>query len=257
MGGGESSGGRMSVKGRGSGCFSGLRRFAATVFVLVAIGLVTLLFLVRTGGGRSLIEDRLSRFAGQPVTVERARIGWPYVLVLEGVQTEGFGAAGRPGWSVAALRCGLDPHGRRRLTLRQPRAHLVRNTEGAWRPSVLSPLGELAAGDIGDIAGATRPFRARWVVKAVHGSVRWLDARGVETGAAEEVTFAMQPVHVPGRRMVYYRLAVDTLRRGARAARFVEREWLASDADAYLELHAGGEPLERAGGFWQPAEDAR
>jgi len=254
MGGGETAGGRMSVKDRGSGRFCGLRRLAGTILVLVAIGLVTGAFLVRTGGGRSLIEDRLSRLAGEPVTIERARIGWPYVLVLEEVRTESFGAAGRPGWAVATLRYGLDLQGRRRLTLRHPRVRLVRSTEGAWRPAVLRRLGELAGGDIGNIAGATGPFRARWLVKADRGDVRWMDARGVETAAAEQVMFAMQPVRVPGRRMFYYRLAVDTLRRGAEVSHFVEREWLSSDADAYLELHAGGERRERAGGFWQPGE---
>jgi len=66
---------------------SPLGRLLAMVILLAVIVLVTVFFAVRTRGGHEFIVERLNRYVGIDLSVEKMRIGWPYALVLEQVRS--------------------------------------------------------------------------------------------------------------------------------------------------------------------------
>ena len=86
-------------------------------------------------------------------------------------------------------------------------------------------------------------------------AVRWVS--GVDDGtlaSAYGVFFSVEPAGVPGRKMYYHRLEADNvLHTNGTKVRNVGREWLASDAAQYVEVHRSGTDVPRAAReFWDP-----
>jgi hypothetical protein len=79
--------GFTSPDGGGAGTF---KRFCVTVVILLVISMVFIAVAVQTNKGSDEIGKYISKLAGEPVRFEKASIGLPYVLVLDGVESEDF-----------------------------------------------------------------------------------------------------------------------------------------------------------------------
>lgn len=214
----------------------GLSRLLAMGIILVAIVLIAVWFGVRSEGGRSLIESQLSKRLGVTVSAERTYIGWPYVLVLENIRTEGFSAAGTPGFSVAEVRLG---RGVRywRLVLRQAIVRVQEVEDTVWKPSFLSRLAALRHSDARDLVRLTDDFRDTVRLQVRDLTLGWLNAEGVETAAVRGVDFRLEPVRVAERRMHYFALDIHRATGIALGCgRDMRWEWLTTHELDYIEL---------------------
>jgi len=247
----EDPAGRIRIVQRGNGgC---LRGAVITVLVVAVIGLTTIFFAVRTEAGREFCQERLSRAVGMDLTVQRARIGWPYALVLEDVGPAEPGPAPGPAFRAAEIRLSPGIRPLCRISVHRGALDLMLDEQGRWQPAFLAGLGGVPEHGISEIAGMARSLRRGTALRVREGLVRWLDAGGTEQAAAERVDLEIVPVRLPGRRMIYYRLSVLGLTGTAGwDARNLEREWLSSDRRDYIEI--AGEAEGRAGA--EPDADA-
>lgn len=247
----EGSEGRMMITSSGSEVVLHILRLLGTLLVVLGIVLIAGFFAARTEGARELVEDRLSKLIGVPVSVARVRIGLPYVLILDGVQTDGFGLPERGGvkiqemsvapclapvWSVKVLRC---------------EARITQQSDGLWSPSALAGVGRLQQGTLADIARATSAWRQRMRLALKDSLIRW-DADGREALAAG-IDFNMRPASIPGRRGVtHFVLSVRQWSDLAgREGQDEHREWLAWESEPYVELaRRSGDPGSADRGFW-------
>jgi hypothetical protein len=247
--------GRMSVHTPGESVLCRVRRFCVTVMILVAIALVLGVFVARTAGCRTLVEDRLARLTGADVTVGSSRIGWPYTLVLENVKLAARGGEGAA--AARALRIALAGGLRWRVRLDGAELVLQGDADGRWSPACFARLGPVPERGVAEVARATAGLRRRFELDCRDCGIRWVGPDGRVRGVADKVSLRLSPVRVPGCRLAYYRLSVDRLAVGTERSEFVEREWLASDSRPYLELYAdSGTPVE-AGGFWSAGGETR
>ena len=230
-------------------------RALVTLLVLLAIVLVAVFFLVRTNGARSLIEERLSRRIGLETVIERSRIGFPYVLVLEGVKSTEYGKSGRAGFRASELRLGFIFPGRCKVRVRDCELVLIRKGSGASEPSVLSALGDLPWRNLAELSGLTESFRDRVVLDCSEVAIRWCDPGSKVLAEVGGLSFRMEPVRVPGRTMFYYHLrAYSVLNVDGTVGRAIEHEWLAGPSIDYMELYRITGDGEGGGGkFWNPS----
>jgi hypothetical protein len=227
-----------------------LGRFVITVLVLVVIVLGAVFFAVRTDGGRAFVEDRLANRLGMPLSIGRARIGWPYRLVLEQVETEGFGEEA-PGFRVQDVRLGLGWRLHPRLTVRRAVVQMVRSRDDRWTPEALTRLGEAPFRTLRDLSRAVDVLGRHTELHVTESGVRWLDATGYEMASANGLSYHLQSARVPGRRARHHALTVyHAVAPGGQRVHDVEREWLATEERPYIELAATGATAPEAGAFW-------
>lgn len=252
MGSDEERGGRMRITSMGDGPLTRFVRFLVTVVVILLILLGTGAVLVRLEGGRTFVEDQLERVLAHELTIERARIGWPYELVVENLRSDGFGE-GAAGFSAKEVRIGWGIRPRATVEVRHGTLRLVRDSEGRWAPDAFAGLGDLPVESISDISRLTAALRERYAVHVSDSDLEWDDAEGQLLAAAGGVTFDMTPVRIPGRRMSHYRLRVQHMLEPDHARRSeMVREWLASSGKDYVEIHREDEQHE---GFWEPKDE--
>ena len=216
--------------------FAGFRRLVITLVVLAIILMVTGFLAVRMEGGSKFVQDWLGKRVGLDLTAEHTRIGWPYVLVLEGVQSNPGDDGPAPLVSAREVRVGLRLNGNWRVTILQGAAQLVQGSDGTWGPAALGRLGSLDVPDVTQISRVTAGFRRRVALDIRDSSLEWVDARGMTRAAARGVDFRMVPVRVPERRLYYYTLSADSLTREAMRPRKVTEEWLAGEGLATMRI---------------------
>ncbi len=213
-----------------------LSRSLAVFLILVAIVLVAGWFAVRSDGARALIEEQVSKRLGTSVAIEKTRIGWPYVLVLENLRTPEFEAAGTAGFSAAEVRIGRDLHGWS-LHLRQAIVRVMDEGDGQWVPECLARLGDLRDVHVRDIVRLTDDLRDKVSIRLTDSTLGWLNADGEELAAARDVNFRMLPVRIEKRRLHYF--ALDIYRTTGMAmggSRDMHWEWLTTQELEYIEL---------------------
>lgn len=232
----------MRVIGGGHG--AAISRFSAVVLILLASILTTGWFAVRSEGARDLIEEQVSKRLGAPVAIERTRIGWPYVLVLEDLRTPDFEAAGTPGFSVAEVRIGRGIK-RWDLRLRQVMVRVMDEGGGKWSPEYLARLGDLRDVRARDVVRVTDGFRDKVVIRLTDSTLGWLDAEGAEVASARDVNFRMLPVRIEDRRLHYF--ALDVYRATGVAlgdGRDMHWEWLTTQELEYIELSSDTQEVQ-------------
>ena len=243
-----------SADGTRTGC---LGRSCVIILLVVLILGMTGFFVVRSDGARALIEDRLSKRLGQDVAIDKTSIGWPYVLVIRGLQSE-TGRADGASFAAREVRIGLGIRRRWHINVHRPAITLTQSDEGVWQPRALARLGDLHGGHISDVSELTRRLRRTTVLDVRDGSARWLDAGGRVLARVSGVDFRVQPVALPGRRVHYYSLSAYTMLAGANSDRVhdVHREWLATSDDPYVVLDASGGGESGVGAaFWNRRVD--
>jgi hypothetical protein len=239
----------LSPKEEGLGL---LGRLVMTVLIVAAILVATAALAVRTKGGRSFIEDRLTKQLGVETSIERARIGWPCALVLEGATSKRFSEKGGPGFAAQEVRVAVGLRPALRIWVRRCKLNLQRAAEEGWDPAGFKRVGGLPEGSIADLSRITVGLRESAELHVSDSTVRWMDEEGSVLAAANGVAFDLAPVRVPGRDMYHYALSVyDAAGLDGRRARDVRREWLASDAHVYVELQRSDpDGPGAATGFW-------
>ncbi|NQU39515.1 MAG: hypothetical protein HQ523_06150 [Lentisphaerae bacterium] len=217
---------------------SSVGRFLVTVLVIVVILLVTLFFAVRTRGFQELIEARIETQLGIHVTAERMRIGWPYALVLEDVSTDDFSDGGiNAGFAAQEIRLGPSLHARYRIFIRRGHLRLTATDTNGWEPTCFSRLGEWPYGELSDLTHMTAFANGHMDLEVSASRIEWVDGSGSITASAHGISYRVTPVRLPGRRMQYHALALDSMTRpGAERLSDVDREWLSSETIAYVEL---------------------
>jgi len=247
---GEEAPGRLRISSEGGIGRRG--RLILTLLAVLAILMVTGLFAVRTEGGKDFLRDHLAGRLGMEISIDAVRIGWPYDLVVRGMESDGYGP-NAPGFGCRELRFGIGLGPLYRVSVTGPELVLAKDADGRWTPAAFSPLGKLASGGILEISRMTESSRRRVSLAIEDGSVRWLDGPAALRAEAKGIAFRLCPVDIPGRQMYYYSLSVDSAvdAAGSRALG-VRREWLASATIEYLEISAAGEEFAGARqAFWE------
>jgi len=228
----------------GGGHRGAISRFVVVVLILAVIVLVAGWFAVRSEGARGLIEEQVAKRLGTPVEIEKTRIGWPYVLVLENLRTPGFEAAGTPGFSAVEVRVG---RGFRRwdLRLRQVILRVMDEGGGRWAPEYLARLGDLREVRAPDVVRATDGIRDKVEIRLTDSTLGWLDAEGAEVASVRDVNFSMLPVRIENRRLHYFSLDVYRATGVALGeGRDMHWEWLTTQELEYIELSSGSQAAQ-------------
>ena len=217
------------------------QRVATVCLLLVLLASVAGWFVARTQVFRERVAGHLSTRLGMPVRIDQAYIGWPYVLVLRGVEMGGAGEAFD--LQLQSLRLG------RRLRcwslhVRGARVRVVPDLLESRPQRVAATLVHLAhlrdAGAI-DIMRATAHLRERWRVVLQDVDIYWLDTDGHADAVLRQVQFHMQPLRLPSEWLMYYRLAYPGAAEHAFGGiRNLDWEWLTRGGEDYVELRRSG-----------------
>ena len=235
------------------GGLGGFIRSLLTLLVILAILLLTGVFAVRTEGGKVFVKDHLAKRLGMELSVGTVRIGWPYDLVVDEIESEGYGVD-RAGFRCRELRAGLGGRAAFRFSLIAPELRLVKDVDARWMPGRFGRMGDVAMGNILAVSRLTETLRERVCLTIREGSIEWFD--GATRSAAKGISFSLAPIDVPGREMYHYLLSVESAvdAAGTRALN-VQREWLASETIEYLEVAASdAETAEPQSFFWEVSE---
>lgn len=252
----EESHGRMRISSPDDERMGRFARFVITILVLAAILVTTVFFAVRTETGREIIKGWLEKRLGMELTIERARIGWPYVLIIEMPASKSFRSGEKPGFKAQEVRIALGIRPIWRVSVHRCVLYLVRDSDDNWNPEFFGKLGDLPLKNIGEISRVTGGFRKNTALDITESSIRWLNSKGSLTASASGISFSLTPVRIPGRRMYHYYLAVYNVL-GPDSARVhdIEREWLASDISDYVEIDRSERRRPVSGGeFWEPGD---
>jgi hypothetical protein len=230
-------------------------RALGTLVVLIVVLLVTGVFLVGSDGGREFIEGRIGRWLGEDVRIERTRVAWPYVLVIEKLQTRGIENGGA-GCKALEVRLSVGAGGRWCARVLRGMLNLDASDSREVRPAVLAGLGELPWKEVSEISRLTETIRQRGSIDIDDSAIHWLSSNGIPVAAATGVSFRMQPADVPGWRMTHYRLVVRSwIGPDGMQVRDTEREWLAAQGCDYVEIRKSEAAARSVGrNFWGDSE---
>ncbi len=215
-----------------------LPRTLLTAVILLLVVLTTLFFAVRTDGARVFIQGWLEKRLGVELIVGKARIDFPYVLVLEDVKTVGFKMDQTAGFHAQEVR--IAPAWRPMLSVTVVRGTccLAPAKGNGWEPTAVSFLGHVDFELPPTAVAATRELRDKLRIRLEDGAFCWLapGGSGVQRTAAG-VFFALGPMRASDRCLYHYRLRVRSQQRtGARPTKDLQREWVATDEKDYVEL---------------------
>lgn len=226
----------MRLISNGEGKRGIIMRTFATLVVLTIVLMITFFFIVRTDGAREFIEKRLSKRLGISVEIEKARIGFPYVLVIENMRTSDFGVAGAAGISAEEIRIG-----RRLLTwtlgLQNCILRVKQDVDGAWNPPVCAKIGNWLGSGVEQLTSLTMRFRDNVSIDLVDGEISWLAEDGSEVAVLREVGFSLRSVKVEDRILYYYLMTVYSAEGTPYSGSHdMKREWIATEAIDYIEI---------------------
>ena len=247
---------KMRVSSPSGGILRRLVSFVVALAMILAIFMITGLFLVRTEGGHEFVQSRAEAFLGMETSVQRVRIGWPYQLVLEKVNTAGMDHK-RPGFKALEVRVAAAWPLALRVRVHRGVINLIRQPGGSWEPETFSRLADLPFRNVSYISEMTEQLRRRIRLEMTDCSVYWMESSGQTIAGAQGMAFDVRPVSMPGGNYYHYRLAVYNMT-DPNAGQFydMEREWLASDVKPYIELLQASRrvPTAGSGGFWEVSE---
>lgn len=247
--------GNMGISAPDDGRLRKLCRAVTTLLIIAVILLVGLCFVVPTDGVKSVIENKLSDRVGVSISIDSARIGWPYVLVIEGAVSDGFDIQGRGGFKAREIRIGRGWKTSWVVTVDRAVVRLTDTSDDRWVPEIFARLGPVPMNRIDEVSRVTEGFRRKVALRVSDSTVIWTS--GVDGGtlaSAYDVVFSVEPVGVPGRDMYHHELSVDrATHMDGTEVNYVGREWLASEVKRYIEVHRSGKGVPGAvGDFWNP-----
>lgn len=235
----------------GRGCFRGA---LITLGLVIAIILVAIVFAARTEGMKAIVTDRLSKTLGEDLSIGSIHIGWPYVLVIEDIKSQGL-EKGEAGFKAAEVRMGILCPFSRRLDVHRGVIRLVQMADGGWQPSVFGKLGQLPESHVSEVTRLTRKLRKRTRLRITEGRVSWIDQAGVVGAMAEDVALSIVPVKLPNSgRSYYYSLHVYNLLQGNDAGRLhdVQHDWLSTEENPYIVTSSSVEAVaDGDNSFWR------
>lgn len=247
--------GNIRISPPDGGRMRALGRCVLTLVIIVTIAMVAFCFLVRGKGMQSFMANTLSDRMGIEMSIDGARIGLPYVLVIEGPVSHGFEDESRGGFKAGEMRIGLGWRTRLRVSVDRAVVRLVDTSDDTWVPAAFSRLGAVPVSRIDEISRVTESFRRKAALRVTDSTVRWISgADGGTLALALGVGFSVQPAGVPGRDMYHHSLKVYSVTHvdGTKVGD-VEREWLASETARYVEVYRSGKTVPRtARDFWDP-----
>lgn len=234
----EGNRGKMKISSSGNegmGCFS---RLVITILVLAVIFLAGVFFAVRTTGGRSFIEYQLSKRLGMELTIEKASIGWPYVLVIDKLISKNFGQENKSGFKAQEIRIARGIKPKWRISVQRCVLNLAHNSDGTWSPEYFCRLGDLPLKNITEISHVTAGLRKNMALHIRESSIRWFSEQ--DKAFANGVSFDVMPIKIADQKMYYYYLSLYNMSDfdGSRV-NDIERKWLSSDLKDYIELETG------------------
>jgi hypothetical protein len=234
----------------GGGCLK--RGIFLSVFFILVLMIGGVLF-VRSNSGRVFIEERLCKILKMEVTVASARIGFPYVLILDGVKSEAFGLKQTGRLTAGEVRLAPSLRTMAKVTLLAPELRLVREADGRWIPEEFSELGDLASTNLLVLGDMTYALRRKVALQVSDGTLRWFAGDGTEIATARGLEFSITPVSIPGRKMYHYRLSLFEATGDERiAVQATAREWLSAEGGRkYIEIERSGPEIPAAAAsFW-------
>jgi len=187
------------------------------------------------------------------VTVGSTRIGWPYDLVLENVETADF-AQGTHGFKASEIRLGPGWRSGLKLKVAKGQLRLARGVGDQWSPAVFEGVGGLPEKRIDEVSRLVVTFR-RWLAVSLKDcTIQWTDADNRVLTLVTGLEFDCSPVSLPGRRAFFHRLAVDEFQvvGGATCVK-VERVWLALEGQDYIEIERADSD-DAVPDFWEYGE---
>ncbi len=227
---GESSGG-------------GFKRFVITVLIIVIILYVGAFFGLRTAGARSLVDSSLEKRLGMEVEIGETKLAFPLGVRMLTVKA-GDPGENLPGFLARELCINFLPLTGTKVSASGVEMVVAKQDDGSWAPRFFSRLGDLPARQMADVSEVTKSFRDKVAIDVDGALIKWVDADGSITVLMEGVDFQMQPVALPGRDMLHYRLAIfkyssDLV--GGGSGHDIVREWLSGPDADYVEVSSQGD----------------
>lgn len=238
-----------SADGESSGY---LRRFVVSSVLILLIVMIAFGVMVGTEAGKGMIESYLTKIFGMKMEIQKARIGFPYELVIEDITSPDFESLEKPGIKIQDIRCGFGKRSFLNIHLNRCSLNLIQDTDGHWMPGVFARLGDLPVGNIADVSRLTSGFRNWWSVSVDDGTILWNSNVGTKA-SARGITFSVLPVDMPRNKMYFHALSVyDVVGVDGAKAHDIEIEWLAAIDDEFIELSRSEFSLpSKADNFWE------
>lgn len=214
---------------------SGLRRLLVSLLVVVAIALVAGFIVVRTPFFGKKLEAFVEKKTGLAVTMEGARIGWPYSLVIEGLKSKPGAAGSLGGISVKEIRIDPEFGWKKRVTLDRLTLTLASSKHG-WLPEWFAGLGELR--ELEQVAALTSAFRKNTRLDIVRGTILWLDSSGRKIASVVDFDFNMESVTTGNGRKIYYcsLTAGEVVKEDGTETRNIKADWVFTEDNRSIEI---------------------
>ena len=210
--------------------------FVVPLIIVVIVLMIAGFFMVKTDGGKKVISDRLARYLRMDVELDATRIGWPYVLVMDGVSAKEEESA-TPSVTAESVRLSLDFRFRVHVVIDGAELTLLQSDEGMWAPEVFARLGNVPGENITQLADTLDLFDTRVVVDVGGSDIRWVDADGDESSVVSGLDFNTSPIKIRKHDMRHFYLAVKSGVANEKTFSGIEKEWIASSTKSYLPLH--------------------
>lgn len=228
--------GNMQVITPGERRSSFLGSFVLPFLIVVAVLLTAIFFIVKTDGGKRFIADKLGKSLGMDVELKVTRIGWPYVLVIEGLSVKEK-ESDKILLRAESVRLAKDSKFRTHIYVNRGELILEQNSDGEWSPHVFARLGSLPAENVVQLADTVDLFDKRVVIDITDSTISWLDKNGEKKSFVSSLYFNSSPVKIQSYDMRYFYLSVKSGMANEKKFSDIEKEWLASKAKPYLALH--------------------
>ena len=228
--------GNMQVITPGERRSSFFGSFVVPLIIVVVILLVTIFFMVKTDGGKQFIADKLSKSLGMDVELTATKIGWPYVLVLEGVSVKEK-ELDKPSLTAETVRLAKDFRFRTHISVNRGELTLEQNSDGEWSPYVFARLGDIPTENIMQLADTLDLFDKRVIIAITDSTINWVDKKGDKNSFVSSLYFNTSPVKINSHEMRHFSLSVKSGMANEKIFSDIEKEWLASKTKPYLALH--------------------
>ena len=222
--------------------------FIVPFLIVVAILLVTIFFMVKTDGGKQFIADKIGKSLGMDVELTATKIGWPYVLVLEGVSVKEK-ESDKPSLTAETVRLAKDLRFRTHISVNRGELTLDQNSDGEWIPHVFARLGDIPAENIVQLADTLDLFDKSVVIDITDSSINWVNKKGEKNSFVSSLYFNTSPVKIQSHNMRHFYLSIKSGMANEKKFGDIEKEWLASETKPYLALHDDADE-DSANGEW-------
>lgn len=222
---------------------SGLKRFIVTILIILVILYVGAFFGLRTDGARSLVEGALEKRLGVDVSIGETSLAFPLGIRMATVAAGG-GEESLAGLDAEEIVVRFLVRPAVRVSVKGLELVLVQDSDGSWQPRSFARMSDLPQAGSAGIAEITKEFSDDFSLRLKGALIKWIDADGRVIAMAEGTDFEMQPVKLPGRKMVYYRLAVfkyTAEQAAGGAGRDIVREWLYSPDAGLVDVVSKGD----------------